>query len=284
MISGRALHFVFKIGDRGANANFFRQVLGMKVLRHEEFKEGCEAQCNGPYENRWSKTMIGYGPESSHFVMELTYNYGVKSYDLGNDFHGITIQSKEIADRIKKSDYKFDVDNNVYTLKSPDGYQFFIVDDDAEGLDPIKKVTMNTNDLDKTQHYWQEILKMKVVSKTDLELALAYDVTHTQLTFKKIDESIDRKTAFGRIAFAVPHDTQPEINQLILNNKQPILTPLISLATPGKANVRVIILADPNGLEICFVDEEGFSQLSEVDPEGEAELDKYIRLDPYQKS
>lgn len=27
--------------------------------------------------------MIGYGPESTHFVLELTYNYGVKSYELG---------------------------------------------------------------------------------------------------------------------------------------------------------------------------------------------------------
>lgn len=36
-----------------------------------------------PYDNRWSKTMVGYGPESTHFVVELTYNYGVKSYDLG---------------------------------------------------------------------------------------------------------------------------------------------------------------------------------------------------------
>lgn len=27
--------------------------------------------------------MIGYGPESSHFVFELTYNYGVTSYELG---------------------------------------------------------------------------------------------------------------------------------------------------------------------------------------------------------
>lgn len=36
-----------------------------------------------PYDNRWSKTMIGYGPESTHFVLELTYNYGVKSYELG---------------------------------------------------------------------------------------------------------------------------------------------------------------------------------------------------------
>ena len=29
--------------------------------------------------------MIGYGPEASHFVIELTYNYGVREYALGND-------------------------------------------------------------------------------------------------------------------------------------------------------------------------------------------------------
>lgn len=82
----------------------------VQVLRHEEFKDGCAASCNGykkkeifssidkwfvftsdyiyfrPYENRWSKTMIGYGSESNHFVIELTYNYGVTSYDLGKIF------------------------------------------------------------------------------------------------------------------------------------------------------------------------------------------------------
>ena len=30
--------------------------------------------------------MIGYGAEDSHFVLELTYNYGIGSYELGNDF------------------------------------------------------------------------------------------------------------------------------------------------------------------------------------------------------
>ena len=30
--------------------------------------------------------MVGYGPEDSHFVIELTYNYGLGSYKLGNDF------------------------------------------------------------------------------------------------------------------------------------------------------------------------------------------------------
>lgn len=32
MVSARALHYVLKIGDRGANINFFRNILGMKVI------------------------------------------------------------------------------------------------------------------------------------------------------------------------------------------------------------------------------------------------------------
>lgn len=30
--------------------------------------------------------MVGFGPEDDHFVAELTYNYGVGEYQLGNDF------------------------------------------------------------------------------------------------------------------------------------------------------------------------------------------------------
>ena len=39
-----------------------------------------------PYDGKWSKTMVGYGAEDNHFVFELTYNYGIKSYKRGNDF------------------------------------------------------------------------------------------------------------------------------------------------------------------------------------------------------
>lgn len=39
-----------------------------------------------PYDGKWSKTMVGFGPEDDHFVAELTYNYGVGEYRIGNDF------------------------------------------------------------------------------------------------------------------------------------------------------------------------------------------------------
>jgi catechol-2,3-dioxygenase len=42
--SRRALHWVLKIGNLKESLRFFETVLGMRVLRHEEFESGCEGQ------------------------------------------------------------------------------------------------------------------------------------------------------------------------------------------------------------------------------------------------
>uniref|UniRef100_A0A182IXR4 VOC domain-containing protein n=1 Tax=Anopheles atroparvus TaxID=41427 RepID=A0A182IXR4_ANOAO len=295
MISARALHYVFKIGNRAKNIHFFREILGMKVLRHEEFTEGCDAACNGPYDNRWSKTMIGYGPESSHFVIELTYNYGVKEYALGNDFVGVTIKSTDIIDRAVKHGYpveKVTDETHQAVLVSPDGYRVFVVSESpAPGTDPVQRVALHVTDLERSRRYWVETLAMAQLEgggsadSKNKKLHLSYDKGKFALELVQLGQgtALDRAKAYGRIAFAVPYDDQPKIDQLIRAANGTILTPLISLDTPGKATVRVIILADPDGHEICFVDEEGFSALSALDPASNGELDKYIAKDPFQE-
>lgn len=282
-ITGRALHYVFKVGDRAKNAFFYRSILGMKVLRHEEFTQGCDAQCNGPYDNRWSKTMVGYGPEASHFVIELTYNYGVKSYEMGNDFGGITIKSKEALQRAKSNNYPITKENNLDVLTSPDGYKFFVIDEpQPSDTDPVVEVTLNSTNLSNSKKYWKDLLTMKLLKEEGKSLLLSYGNKQASLRISEISVPLNRAKAYGRIAFAVPLAEQPKIDELIKAASGTILTPLITLDTPGKATVRVIILADPDGHEICFVDEEGFSQLSAVDPEGDKLLDKYIGKDPFQ--
>ena len=42
-------HWVLKIGSLKNSMEFFENILGLRVLRHEEFATGCEATCNGPY-------------------------------------------------------------------------------------------------------------------------------------------------------------------------------------------------------------------------------------------
>ena len=74
------LHWVFKVGNLKKSVEFYEKCFGLKVLRHEEFGEKCEAGCNGKYNSPWSKTMMGYGPEKENFALELTYNYRLTSY------------------------------------------------------------------------------------------------------------------------------------------------------------------------------------------------------------
>lgn len=61
----------------------------LKLLAFQSCGYGSPSQlmplCS-PYDGLWSKSMVGFGPEDNHFVVELTYNYGVKKYKRGNDF------------------------------------------------------------------------------------------------------------------------------------------------------------------------------------------------------
>lgn len=155
--------------------------------------------------------MIGYGPESNHFVVELTYNYGVTSYDLGkflmrflfikmynianclvhlmfsgNDFNGMSIKAAGIIGRLKEQNYPHVVENDVYVLTSPDGYKFYVTDSPKpEGEDPVTNVIINSNDLQKTKPYWTELLKMQLVQQSDTEISLTYGAKQAQLVFRK---------------------------------------------------------------------------------------------------
>lgn len=229
--------------------------------------------------------MVGYGFEDDVFVLELTYNYGVNSYELGNEFGGVTIKSKEAIERAKANKYPHEenADGSIL-LRAPDGFKFFILNENPKtGEDPIQYIIYNSTNLDRSIKYWNGILNMKIIRQNDRKALLSYNEGRFGIEFSKIDVAIDRAQAYGRIAFGVPFDLQPSIDEMIKKNNQTILTPLVSLDTPGKATVRVIILADPDGHEICFVDDESFTQLSAFDPEAEAQMDKYIQKDPFQQ-
>lgn len=73
---------------------------------------------------------------------------------------------------------------------------------------------------------------------------------------------IDHGLASGRIAFAC--DSVPPIHsEAAAASSGTVITPPLTLPTPGKADVVVTILGDPDGYEICFVEAVAFYQLAE---------------------
>nr|CAG4646408.1 EOG090X09EK [Macrothrix elegans] len=281
MSGRRALHFVFKVGDRPNTIKFYKDVLGMKILRHEEFEKGCEAACNGPYDGKWSKTMVGYGPEDNHFVCELTYNYGISSYKLGNDFLGLTIKSSQVLKNAEAQNWPIHrQENQLPYLEAPGGYKFYIEDQpQPEDLDPVQKVSLASSNLKDSLKYWSELLQMEVVEQSDDTATLTYSQTQAKLEIKAIGEEVQHQKAFGRIAFSCPSEQLPSIESGVKEAGRTILTPLISLDTPGKATVQVVILADPDGHEICFVGDEAFRELSQVDPKADQLLQEAMEND-----
>jgi lactoylglutathione lyase len=76
----RVLHTMIRVGDLDRSIRFYTEVLGMKLLRRKDYPDG-----------KFTLAFVGYGPESEHAVIELTYNYGVDRYDLGSGFGHIAL-------------------------------------------------------------------------------------------------------------------------------------------------------------------------------------------------
>ncbi len=81
----RLLHTMIRVGNLEESLKFYTQVLGMKLLRQKDYPDG-----------KFTLAFVGYGDESDHTVVELTYNWGVEQYDLGNGFGHLAIGVDDI--------------------------------------------------------------------------------------------------------------------------------------------------------------------------------------------
>lgn len=80
----RLLHTMLRVGDLDKSIDFYTRVLGMTLLRRNDYPEG-----------KFTLAFVGYGLESEHAVIELTYNWGVDHYDLGSAFGHIALEVED---------------------------------------------------------------------------------------------------------------------------------------------------------------------------------------------
>ncbi len=75
------LHTMLRVADLERSLAFYTGVLGMRLLRRSDYPEG-----------KFTLAFVGYGDEAKGAVIELTYNWGVDKYNLGNAFGHIAIE------------------------------------------------------------------------------------------------------------------------------------------------------------------------------------------------
>ncbi|WP_445374859.1 lactoylglutathione lyase [Photorhabdus tasmaniensis] len=82
----RLLHTMIRVSDLQRSVDFYTKVLGMRLLRVSE---------NTEY--KYSLAFVGYTDESKGAAIELTYNWGVDHYAMGDAFGHIALGVDDVA-------------------------------------------------------------------------------------------------------------------------------------------------------------------------------------------
>ncbi len=81
----RLLHTMLRVGDLDKSIAFYSGLLGMKLLRRQDYPDG-----------EYTLAYLGYKDEDESAVIELTYNWGKDHYDLGTAFGHIALAADDI--------------------------------------------------------------------------------------------------------------------------------------------------------------------------------------------
>ncbi len=77
----RLLHTMLRVGHLDRSIAFYTEVLGMRLLRRHDYPEG-----------KFTLAFVGFQDEAEGAVIELTHNWGVESYELGNGYGHIALE------------------------------------------------------------------------------------------------------------------------------------------------------------------------------------------------
>ncbi len=123
----RLLHTMLRVSDLNRSIQFYTEVLGMRLLRRQEYPRG-----------KYTLAFVGYGDENNNTVIEFTHNWEVSEYELGDAFGHISIEVDDVyvaAEKIRKQGGKVIREPGpmnagttvVAFFEDPDGYQIELI-------------------------------------------------------------------------------------------------------------------------------------------------------------
>lgn len=119
---------MLRVGNLDDSLKFYCDLLDMKLLRRKDYPTG-----------EFTLAFVGYGDESDHTVLELTYNWGTDRYDLGTAYGHIALGVDDIygtCDRIKQLGGKVVREPGamkhgttvIAFVEDPDGYKIELIE------------------------------------------------------------------------------------------------------------------------------------------------------------
>lgn len=127
----RMLHTMLRVGNLEQSLQFYTEILGMQLLRRHDYPEG-----------RFTLAFVGYGAEESNTVLELTHNWDINKYELGNAYGHIALgvpdayaaceKLRALGGKIVREAGPMKHGTTVIAfIEDPDGYKIELIQRDA---------------------------------------------------------------------------------------------------------------------------------------------------------
>lgn len=262
----RFLHAVYRVGDLDRTIKFYTEALGMTLLRKRDIPE-----------EKYANAFLGYGPEESHFVVELTYNYGVDKYDIGTGFGHFAIASEDVyklAEVIKAKGGKITREPGpvkggttvIAFAQDPDGYLFELIQR-GPTPEPLCQVMLRVGDLDRAIKFYEKACGMKLLRKRDnpeykytlamMGYADEYESTVLELTYNYGVTEYTKGNAYAQVAISTEDVYKSaEVVDLVTKELGGKIT-----RQPGPIpgiNTKITSFLDPDGWKVVLVDHSDF--------------------------
>ncbi|XP_078177460.1 putative lactoylglutathione lyase, chloroplastic isoform X1 [Carex rostrata] len=260
----RLLHVVYRVGDLDKTIRFYTECLGMKLLRKRDIPE-----------EKYTNAFLGYGPEDTNFVVELTYNYGVDKYDIGTGFghFGIAVEdAAKTVDLIRAKGGKVTREPGpvkggktvIAFIEDPDGYKFEILERDPTP-EPLCQVMLRVGDLDRSIEFYKKAYGMELLRTRDnpeykyTVAMMGYgpeDRTAVlELTYNYGVKEYEKGNAYGQIAIGTDDVYKTaEVIKLCGGKVTREPGPLPGIST------KITSCLDPDGWKTVFVDNIDFAK------------------------
>lgn len=122
------LHTMIRVNNLDESINFYTKVLGMNLISKEDYPDG-----------EFTLAFLSYGTKKDDPCIELTYNYGKSSYDLGNAFGHIALGTNDIkgvCEKVKALGFKVTREPGpmkhgttvIAFIEDPNGYKIELIE------------------------------------------------------------------------------------------------------------------------------------------------------------
>ena len=126
----RLLHTMLRVGDLQRSIDFYTHAMGMQLLRTTKRPE-----------QKYDLAFVGYASNPDQAEIELTYNYGVSSYEIGTAYGHIALgvsDAKAACEKIRQAGGKITREAGpvaggtavIAFVQDPDGYKIELIERD----------------------------------------------------------------------------------------------------------------------------------------------------------